>query len=96
MCPTFGSAVGASLKVNVIDRRPLSGRSADVQVHLRFQWVKQVTRGQTLHMDLQLKGLGISVMGGLQDELFNLTIERVKVGFCMASKHLPSPHLSSG
>ena len=32
-------------------------------------------------MDLQLKGLGISVMGGLQDELFNLTIERVKVGF---------------
>ncbi|KAK9867091.1 hypothetical protein WJX84_006946 [Apatococcus fuscideae] len=50
-----------------------------LQVHLRFQWVKQVTRGQTLHMDLHLKGLGISVMGGLQDELFNLTVEQVKV-----------------
>ncbi len=50
-----------------------------MQVHLRFQWVKQVQRGQSLHMDVNLKGIGLSVMGGLQDELFNLTIERIKV-----------------
>ena len=41
--------------------------------------MKQVQRGQSLHMDVNLKGIGLSVMGGLQDELFNLTIERIKV-----------------
>ena len=65
-----------------------------MQVHLRFQWVQQVMRGQSLHLDLQLKGLGISVMGGLQDELFNLTVERVKVDFGLSCQVLvvsPSP-----
>ena len=49
------------------------------QVLLRLQWERQVVRGQSMHMDASLDGLGVSVMGGLQDELFNLTMDRIQV-----------------
>ena len=54
-----------------------------MQVLVRLQWERQVVRGQSMHMDVSLDGLGVSVMGGLQDELFNLTLDRIQV--CLAS-----------
>ena len=48
------------------------------QVHLRLQWVRQVVRGQYMNAEVSLSGLGLIVMGGLQDELFNLTVDRIK------------------
>ena len=50
-----------------------------LQVLLRFQWVMEVMRGQSTHMALSLEGLATSVMGGLQDELFNLTLDKIQV-----------------
>ena len=34
-----------------------------------------------MNAEMSLAGLGLVVMGGLQDELFNLTIDRVHVRF---------------
>ena len=53
--------------------------SERLQVLLRFQWVLEVMRGQSTHMELSLEGLATSVMGGLQDELFNLTLDNIQV-----------------
>lgn len=53
-----------------------------LQVLLRFQWVMEVMRGQSTHMELSLEGLATSVMGGLQDELFNLTLDNIQVSIC--------------
>lgn len=50
-----------------------------MQVLLRLQWVRQVVRGRYMNAELSLAGLGLIVMGGLQDELFNLTIDRIQV-----------------
>ena len=50
-----------------------------VQVLVRFQWVMEVMRGQSTHMEVSLEGLATSVMGGLQDELFNLTLDNLQV-----------------
>ncbi len=52
-----------------------------LQVLVRFQWVMEVMRGQSTHMELSLEGLATSVMGGLQDELFNLTLDNLQVSF---------------
>lgn len=54
-------------------------RSEWLQVLLRFQWVMEVMRGQSTHMEMSLEGLATSVMGGLQDELFNLTLDNIQV-----------------
>ena len=51
-----------------------------LQVFVRLQWVRQVVRGRYMNAEMSLAGLGLVVMGGLQDELFNLTIDRVQVG----------------
>ena len=50
-----------------------------MQVLVRFQWVLEVMRGQSTHMEVSLEGLATSVMGGLQDELFNLTLDNLQV-----------------
>ena len=52
-----------------------------LQVLVRFQWVMEVMRGQSTHMEVSLEGLATSVMGGLQDELFNLTLDNLQVSF---------------
>ena len=52
-----------------------------VQVLVRLQWVMEVMRGQSTHMEVSLEGLATSVMGGLQDELFNLTLDNLQVSF---------------
>ncbi|KAK9815754.1 hypothetical protein WJX72_009012 [[Myrmecia] bisecta] len=49
---------------------------AGQQVH---EWVRQAERGQHTRVEVDLEGLGVSVMGGLQDELFNLTLDRVSL-----------------
>lgn len=54
-----------------------------LQVFLRVQWVQEVVRGQSQHVEVNLAGLGTSVMGTLQDELFNITIQNLQV--CMLS-----------
>ena len=36
-------------------------------------------RGQYMNAEMSLSGIGLVVMGGLQDELFNLTVDRIKV-----------------
>lgn len=43
----------------------------------------EVMRGQSTHMELSLEGLATSVMGGLQDELFNLTLDNIQVSACI-------------
>lgn len=35
----------------------------ELQVHLRLQWVRQVERGRIMHLDLNMEGLGFSVVG---------------------------------
>ena len=35
----------------------------ELQLHLRLQWVRQVERGQIMHLDFSLEGCGISVVG---------------------------------
>lgn len=42
----------------------------------------EVMRGQSTHMEVSLEGLATSVMGGLQDELFNLTLDNLQVRLC--------------
>ena len=60
------------------------------QVLVRLQWVMEVMRGQSTHMEVSLEGLATSVMGGLQDELFNLTLDNLQVSFTVAlSSYLP-------
>ena len=48
---------------------------------LRLQWVREVIRGQSQHLEVDLAGMGTSVMGGLQDELFNLTMDCLKASW---------------
>ncbi|KAL3135445.1 hypothetical protein ABBQ32_007626 [Trebouxia sp. C0010 RCD-2024] len=63
---------------NEMGQLPPSDHIPDLQVLLRFQWVMEVMRGQSTHMELSLEGLATSVMGGLQDELFNLTLDNIQ------------------
>ncbi len=35
----------------------------ELQLHMRLQWVRQVERGQIMHLDFSLEGCGISVVG---------------------------------
>lgn len=51
---------------------------SNLQVHLRLQWVRQLVRGQYMNAEASFAGLGLIVMGGLQDELFNLTVDRIQ------------------
>lgn len=51
----------------------------DLQVFLRVQWQSEVERGSSFKMEVDAAGLGLMVVGGLQDELFNLTIDAAKV-----------------
>jgi hypothetical protein len=39
------------------------GTIPELQLHLRLQWVRQVERGQIMHLDFSLEGCGISVVG---------------------------------
>ena len=48
---------------------------------LRLQWVREVIRGQSQNLEVDLAGMGTSVMGGLQDELFNLTMDCLKASW---------------
>ena len=52
-----------------------------LQVHLRLQWVRQLVRGQYMNAEIDMAGVGVIFMGGLQDELFNLTLDRLKVSY---------------
>lgn len=47
------------------------------QVHLRLQWLKENLRGQRTEAEVSLAGFAFSVMGGLQDELFNFTVDKI-------------------
>lgn len=47
--------------------------SGGVQVFLRVQWVPRVVRGVVTRLEAALAGVSLSVSGGLQDELLNLT-----------------------
>lgn len=62
----------------------LDSSLCSVQVHVRLQWVRQVVRGQYMNAEMSLAGLGLIVMGGLQDELFNLTVDNIRVR-CISS-----------
>lgn len=50
----------------------------DLQIFLRLQWQKKVDRGGVTKLDMDLAGAGMMVVGGLQDELFNFTVEKLK------------------
>ena len=49
------------------------------QVRLRLQWVTEERRGRALRCEVALAGAALSVVGALQDELFNATLDRVSV-----------------
>lgn len=49
----------------------------ELQVFLRLQWQKQIERGSMTKFNMDLQGAGMMVVGGLQDELFNFTIEKL-------------------
>ena len=42
---------------------------------MRLQWVRPVVRGRVSRLEIGLAGASLSVMGGLQDELFNFTLQ---------------------
>ncbi len=50
----------------------------ELQVFLRLQWQTDVVRGSSLKVDAQLAGCGLLVMGGLQDELFHLSMDELR------------------
>jgi hypothetical protein len=52
--------------------------SAPEQVLLRVQWQRDTVRGASLRLEADFAGFGLLVMGGLQDELFNLTFDDLK------------------
>jgi hypothetical protein len=47
-------------------------------LHLRLQWQTEAVRGQSTKVELNAAGLSLVVMGGLQDELFNLTTDEIR------------------
>ncbi|KAL6785838.1 hypothetical protein ACKKBG_A00370 [Auxenochlorella protothecoides x Auxenochlorella symbiontica] len=50
----------------------------ELQVCLRMQWQREVVRGKSVKVEVALAGAGLLVMGGLQDELFNVTLDDVR------------------
>lgn len=60
--------------------RPLGDDgSNDLQVFLRLQWQTEVTRGSSTRVEIDASGAAMLVVGGLQDELFNLTVDSIRV-----------------
>lgn len=55
-----------------------SHRPPELQVFLRLQWETEIPRGSSLKLDINAAGAGLMVVGGLQDELFNLTFDRLQ------------------
>ena len=51
----------------------------ELQVFLRLQWQTEVERGSSLKVEVDAAGAGLMVVGGLQDELFNFTVDSAKV-----------------
>lgn len=51
----------------------------ELQVFLRLQWQRKIDRGSSTKLEMDLAGAGMMVVGGLQDELFNLTLESLKL-----------------
>lgn len=50
----------------------------ELQVFLRLQWQTESTRGSSMRVEIDACGVGLMVVGGLQDELFNITVENIK------------------
>lgn len=48
------------------------------QVRLRLQWVTEERRGRALCAEVALAGGALSVVGALQDELFNATLDQAR------------------
>ena len=42
---------------------------------MRLEWVRPIVRGRISRLEIGLAGASLSVMGGLQDELFNFTLQ---------------------
>lgn len=55
----------------------LAQGAAELQVCLRLQWQREIVRGMSVKVEASLAGAGLLVMGSLQDELFNLTLDDV-------------------
>lgn len=64
---------------HVVELHSVHEEAGRLQVFMRLQWERQVVRGQSMRLEVKLEGLGVSVMGGLQDELFNLTMDKIEV-----------------
>ena len=63
-----------------------STKAPDLQVFLRLQWETEIPRGSSIKLDIDAAGAGLMVVGGLQDELFNLTLDHLKA--CALRTHL--------
>jgi hypothetical protein len=52
---------------------------SELQVFLRLQWQTEIVRGSSTRLEVDAAGAALLVVGGLQDELFNLTVDRVLI-----------------
>ncbi len=57
-------------------------------MYLRLQWVSRVLRGVVTRLEAGLAGVSLSVAGGLQDELLNLTARRLAVTNVMTNSEV--------
>lgn len=60
---------------------------------LRIQWVRRVVRGVVTRVEAALAGLSVAVVGGLQDELLNLTAHHVALTNVMTSSEFKVPYV---
>lgn len=79
--PIYSSAKKSLKRINTMNDHSVP----DLQVFLRLQWQKKVEPGSRTEFEMDLAGAGMLVVGGLQDELFNFTVERLKVDGCITA-----------
>ena len=61
----------------VLESEELLGEGG-LAVYLRVQWQSVAVRGASMKLEADLAGAGLLVMGGLQDELFNITLDSLR------------------
>jgi len=61
-----------------LDDDPEGNGVPELHVFLRLQWQTEVVRGSSIKVEIDAAGAGLMVVGGLQDEIFNLTFDTIK------------------
>ncbi len=61
--PPTGPRLATKTRPGRLPEQATASPVPELQLHLRLQWVRQVERGQIMHLDFSLEGCGISVVG---------------------------------